>query len=91
MTAYRLFGAETSPYSLKVRSFLRYKGADFDWVLRSAATEEEFQKYAPLPTLPLLIAPDGKASQDSTNMLAQLEKEHAEPSAEPEDLSLIHI
>ena len=85
MTAYRLFGAETSPYSLKVRSFLRYKGADFDWVLRSAATEEEFQKYAPLPTLPLLIAPDGKASQDSTNMLAQLEKEHAEPSAEPED------
>lgn len=85
MTAYRLFGAETSPYSLKVRSFLRYKGADFDWVLRSSATEEEFKRHASLPTVPLLIRPDGKASQDSTNMLATLEKDHAAPSANPDD------
>lgn len=85
MTAYRLFGAETSPYSLKVRSFLRYKGVDFDWVLRSSVTEEEFKKHASLPTVPLLIRPDGKASQDSTNMLATLEKEHAAPSANPDD------
>lgn len=85
MTAYRLFGAETSPYSLKVRSFLRYKGADFDWVQRSSATEEEFKRHASLPTVPLLISPDGKASQDSTNMLATLEKDHAAPSANPED------
>ena len=40
MTAYRLFGAETSPYSLKVRSFLRYKGVDFEWIGRSKATDE---------------------------------------------------
>lgn len=85
MTAYRLFGAETSPYSLKVRSFLRYKGADFDWVQRSAATEEEFKRHASLPTVPLLISPGGKTSQDSTSMLATLEKEHAAPSANPED------
>jgi len=85
MTAYRLFGAETSPYSLKVRSFLRYKGADFDWVQRSSATEEEFKRHAVLPTVPLLIGPEGKTSQDSTSMLATLEKEHAAPSANPED------
>jgi len=85
MTAYRLFGAETSPYSLKVRSFLRYKGADFDWVQRSAATEEEFKRHAELPTVPLLISPGGKTSQDSTNMLATLEKEYTAPSAKPED------
>lgn len=85
MTAYRLFGAETSPYSLKVRSFLRYKGAEFDWVLRSRATEEEFNRHATLPTVPLLINPNGKASQDSTNMLATLEKSHSEPSANPDD------
>ncbi len=85
MTAYRLFGAETSPYSLKVRSFLRYKGVDFDWVLRSSVTEEEFKKHASLPTVPLLIRPDGKTSQDSTNMLATLEKEHTAPSANPDD------
>jgi len=85
MTSYRLFGAETSPYSLKVRSFLRYKNADFDWVLRSAATEDEFNKHAILPTVPLLISPEGKTSQDSTNMLATLEKNHKAPSAIPED------
>lgn len=85
MTAYRLFGAETSPYSLKVRSFLRYKGADFDWVQRSSATEEEFNRHATLPTVPLLIGPKGKASQDSTNMLVTLEKTHSAPSANPED------
>ncbi|MEM9669385.1 MAG: glutathione S-transferase family protein [Pseudomonadota bacterium] len=85
MADYRLFGAETSPYSLKVRSFLRYKGADFDWVQRSAATEEEFNRHAVLPAVPLLINPDGKASQDSTNMLAALEKKVVEPSAMPAD------
>ncbi|MEM7661224.1 MAG: glutathione S-transferase family protein [Pseudomonadota bacterium] len=85
MADYRLFGAETSPYSLKVRSFLRYKGADFDWVQRSAATEEEFNRHAILPAVPLLIGPDGKASQDSTNMLATLEKKVSEPSAMPDD------
>ncbi len=85
MTSYRLFGTETSPYSLKVRSFLRYKNADFDWVLRSVATEEEFNRHAVLPTVPLLIGPDGKTSQDSTNMLATLEKKHAAPSAVPDD------
>ena len=85
MTAYRLFGAETSPYSLKVRSFLRYKGAEFDWVQRCAATEDEFNRHAALPTVPLLIGPEGKASQDSTNMLATLEKKYAEPAAKPDD------
>ena len=34
MTAYRLFGAETSPYSVKVRSFLKYKGVEFEWIGR---------------------------------------------------------
>ncbi|MEM7006307.1 MAG: glutathione S-transferase family protein [Pseudomonadota bacterium] len=85
MADYRLFGAETSPYSLKVRSFLRYKGADFDWVQRSSATEDEFNRHAVLPAVPLLIGPDGKASQDSTNMLATLEKKVSEPSAMPDD------
>jgi len=85
MSKYRLFGAETSPYSLKVRAFLRYKKADFDWIPRSAATEGEFKKYATVPTVPLLLSPDGAADQDSTAMLASLEADHPEPSAVPSD------
>ena len=85
MTNYRLFGAETSPYSQKVRAVLRYKGAEFDWVDRSIKTEAEFRALASVPTVPLLIA-DGKlASQDSTSMLASLETAHPEPSTVPDD------
>ena len=85
MTAYRLFGAETSPYSLKVRSFLTYKGVAFDWVSRSKATEEEFQSFARVPTVPLLISPNRSPNQDSTDILSCVESDHAEPSAVPDD------
>ncbi|MCF6328287.1 MAG: glutathione S-transferase [Henriciella sp.] len=85
MSAYRLFGAETSPYSVKVRSFLRYKGVDFEWVGRSSATEDEFQALASVPTVPLLVSPNRPANQDSTSIIATLEADFAEPSAVPDD------
>lgn len=85
MTAYRLFGAETSPYSVKVRSFLRYKGVDFEWIGRSKANEEEFAALARVPTVPLLLSPNRPANQDSTSILATVEADHAEPSAVPDD------
>ena len=85
MTAYRLFGAETSPYSLKVRSFLTYKGVEFDWITRSRATEEEFQSFARVPTVPLLVSPNRAPNQDSTDILSCVENDHAEPSSVPDD------
>ena len=85
MSAYRLFGAETSPYSVKVRSFLRYKGVDFEWVGRSSATEDEFQALASVPTVPLLVSPNRPTNQDSTSIIATLEADFAEPSAVPDD------
>lgn len=88
MSAYRLFGAETSPYSLKVRSFLRYKGVQFDWVTRSRETETDFRAHARLATVPLLVSPDRPVSQDSTRMLMALEAAHPEPSAVPEEPAL---
>ncbi len=33
---YRIFGAEMSPYSVKVRSYFRYKGIPHQWILRNA-------------------------------------------------------
>jgi len=86
MTDYRLFGAETSPYSLKVRAFLRYKRIAFDWVSRSRANEADFQLNAQqVATVPLLISPSRPVSQDSTAMLAAVEADHPEPSAVPDD------
>jgi hypothetical protein len=36
---YRIFGAEMSPYSVKVRSYSRYKGIPHRWILRNAASQ----------------------------------------------------
>ena len=37
MSVYRIFGSELSPYSVKVRSYFRYKGLPHEWLLRSPA------------------------------------------------------
>ena len=41
--AHRIFGSELSPYSVKVRSFFRYKNLPHEWILRSPAVQAEFQ------------------------------------------------
>ena len=38
---YRVFGSEFSPYSVKVRSYFRYKRIPHEWLVRSAATGAE--------------------------------------------------
>jgi len=89
MTApFRLFGAELSPYSVKVRSYLRYKQIPFEWLQRTAARQEEFAKYAKLPLVPVLVDADENALQDSTPMIEALEAQFAEPSVTPEDPAL---
>ncbi|PKP81311.1 MAG: glutathione S-transferase family protein [Alphaproteobacteria bacterium HGW-Alphaproteobacteria-18] len=88
MAGYRLFGADTSPYSFKVRSALRFKGLDFEWVSRSAANDAEFHALAKTPTVPLLVSPEGKVNQDSTQILAILDKAHPEPAMQPDDGAL---
>lgn len=80
---YRLFGAELSPYSIKVRSYLRYKGLPHDWIVRDQSNEAEFRALAKLPLVPLLVMPDGTVVQDSTPILERLEQVHPEPSIHP--------
>jgi len=82
---YRIFGVELSPYSVKVRSYFRYKGIAHEWVERNAANEAEFQKLAKLPLVPLVIAPDGATFQDSTPIIEHFETLYPEPSIHPAD------
>lgn len=92
MTApFRLYGAELSPYSVKVRSYLRYKGLEFEWRLRTNATQEEFQRYAKLPLIPVLVDAEETALQDSTPIIEKLEAQFAEPSIVPEEASLAFL
>ncbi len=78
--AYRLFGVEASPYSVKVRSYLRYKGIPHIWIVRRMDQMTEFSRYAKLPLVPLVVTPDGQGWQDSTPILDKLEALFPEPS-----------
>lgn len=88
MSEYRLFGVEMSPYSVKVRSYLRYKGIPHQWVVRSMDQMPEFGKYAKLPLIPCLACPDGTGLQDSTPIIEKLELQYPQPSVHPEDPAL---
>jgi glutathione S-transferase len=86
MTApFRLYGAELSPYSVKVRSYLAFKNADFEWLPRSNARQEEFGRYAKLPLIPLVVDANERVLQDSTPIIETLESELDGQSIAPSD------
>jgi glutathione S-transferase len=86
---YRIFGSELSPYSVKVRSYFRYKNLDHEWLLRSPANQAEFQKYAKLPLVPLVVTPEGEGLQDSTPIIERFEA--AALSLRPDDPALAFL
>ena len=87
----RLFGSELSPYSVKVRSYFRYKGLRHEWLPRTPGNQAEFQKYAKLPLIPLVVTPDGKGLQDSTPIIEHFEAGAGEPSIVPADPALAFL
>jgi glutathione S-transferase len=84
-TPYRIFGAELSPYSVKVRSYFRFKDIPHQWIVRTSETQAEFQKYAKLPLIPLVVTPEDEGIQDSTPILERIEAAHPDPTIHPED------
>lgn len=88
---YTLIGVELSPYSVKTRSYLRYKNIPHSWRVGGPGQGGDFAKYAKLPIVPLLITPDGQGMQDSTPILEALEAEYPEPVAQPNDPCLAFL
>lgn len=88
---YRIYGAEPSPYSVKVRSYFRFKQIPHQWIIRSAGTMDEFTKFAKLAIIPLLVSPQLQGSQDSTLVIEQLEALHPHDSIYPEDTTVNFI
>jgi glutathione S-transferase len=88
---YRIYGAEVSPYSIKVRSYFRYKSIPHQWIVRDANTQAEYQKYAKLPLIPLVVTPDDQGIQDSTPIIERMEAKFPEPSIHPDDVALAFL
>lgn len=86
---YRIYGSELSPYSVKVRSYFRYRGLPHEWILRSPSVQDEFQKYAKLPLVPLVVTPEGEGIQDSTPIIERMES--SGPVLAPADPALAFL
>lgn len=82
---YRIYGAEMSPYSVKVRSYFRYKGIPHRWIVRNDETDAEYQKYAKIQIVPLVVTPEDTGIQDSTPIIEHVEALHPEPSIHPQE------
>lgn len=88
---YKIYGAEPSPYSVKVRSYFRYKAIPHEWISRSQERMEEYQALAKLPLIPLVALPEGGALQDSTPIIEKMEVLYPSPSISPDDPALKFI
>ncbi len=82
---YRIFGVELSPFSVKIRSYFRYKQIPHEWIVRNADTMADYQKYAKIPIVPLVVTPDENGLQDSTPIMDAMEELHPELSLHPEE------
>ncbi len=82
---YHIHGVEISPYSVKVRSYFRYKGIPHRWIPRNQDAGGEYQKYAKLPLVPLVVTPENEGIQDSTPIIERVEAQFPEPSIHPGD------
>src|SRR5262245_60490227 len=82
---FRIYGSELSPYSVKVRSYFRYKGIPHRWFVRNATNQSEFQKYAKLPLIPLVVTPSDDGIQDSTPIIERVEAAHPAPTVHPDE------
>ena len=81
---YTIFGVEESPYSVKVRSYFRYKQIPYEWKGRQQ-DPETYSRHARLPLVPLVVTPQDTAMQDSTPIIETLEQEFAASTIYPDD------
>jgi glutathione S-transferase len=88
---YRIFGSEMSPYSVKVRSYVRYKQIPHQWIPRRPDNEDEYKRFAKLPIVPTVATPEGEGLQDSTPIIERLEAAFPEPSIHPGDPTLAFL
>jgi glutathione S-transferase len=82
---YRIYGVELSPFSVKIRSYFRYKQIPHKWIVRNSESMADYQKYAKIPIIPLVVTPDEQGLQDSTPIMEAMEDLFPEHTTHPSD------
>jgi glutathione S-transferase len=67
-TRHKLIGSTASPYAIKLRALMRYRGIPFDWIIFTKALRKQTEHLRP-NLIPVLQYPDG-AFRGETTMLA---------------------
>jgi len=81
---YRLYGAEFSLYSGKVRSYLRKKGVPFEEITSTLSVYKKFIiPRTGVRYIPVVQTPEDEVFQDTTTIIDELEKRFPEHSVYP--------
>lgn len=84
MSAYTVYGALGSPYSIKMRAVMRYRRIPFIWKQAVMGDEQVFKRVK-APVIPIFHYPDDSWKNDSTPLIYDLEVRHRERSIVPDD------
>lgn len=83
--SYKLYGADISYFTGKVRAYLRWKNIPFEEIASDAGVYKEIiLPRVGFPVIPVVIGPDDSCLQDSTEIIDTLESRHAGPSVYPD-------
>jgi len=85
---YSIYGNELSPYSVKVRSYFRYKKIEHEWIERNLKNQKAFNKLAKIQIIPLVHCPDGGVLQDSTPIILKMEEKFKDKPVVPAEPAL---
>jgi len=86
MAAYTLYVMSNSPYSDKIRMYLRTKRLPFVEVRENLRNREQvLQARTGKTMVPVVITPDDQALNDSTHITRTLERAHPSPALRPAD------
>jgi glutathione S-transferase len=82
--SYRFYASEISYFSGKVRPFFRYKAIPFEEIAPSPQVYREvIIARTGLAFIPVVITPDDRALQDTSEILDELERRFPEPPVYP--------
>ena len=83
-TMHKLHGMLMSPFSMKLRAYLRYRRIPFQWCNNARAHEIAMTKVSTY-MVPVIEYPDGTFENDSTPIIDKFEAKIAERRTEPEN------